>query len=158
MVPVWNGLFQRRQHFQPVVLADAFDMLEHGGAAGAHELHVARIPVLAERDDAFDGFGGFERDVEKHEVGGAPRQRGTERCAVGELLGVDAAAMQDERKEMPGASVNVGDEAEWRARIVTALFGVALYCGGHGFRRRRSCAHCQACARKAGNITLVEIP
>jgi hypothetical protein len=35
--------------------------------------------------------------------------------------------MQDGRKEMPNAAVNVGDEAEWRARIVTALFGVTLY-------------------------------
>ena len=120
----------------------------------AHELHVARISVLAERDDAFDGFGGFERDVEKHEVGGAPGQRGTERCAVGELLGVDAAAMQDGRKEMPDAAVNVGDEAEWPARTVTALFGVALCWGGHGFRRRRCCAHCQACARQAGNVNI----
>jgi len=42
-----------------------------------------------------------------------------------ELLGVDAAAMQDERKEMPDAASTVGDEV-WRARIVTALFGVAF--------------------------------
>jgi len=66
--------------------------------------------------------------------------------------------MQDGRKEMPDAAVNVGDEAEWRARIGTALFGVTLYGGGHGFRRRRSCAHCQACERTAGKVTLVEIP
>jgi len=143
MVPVSNGFFSTGSIFKPVLLADALHMLEHGGAAGAHELHVARIPVLAERDDAFDGFGRFDRDIEKHEVGGAPGQRDTERCAVGELLRVDAAAMQDERKEMPDAAVNVGDEAEWRARIVTPLFGVALCWGDHGFCRRRSCAHCQ---------------
>jgi hypothetical protein len=69
MVPVSNGFFSTGSIFKPVLLADALHMLEHGGAAGAHELHVARISVLAERDDAFDGFGGFERDVEKHEVG-----------------------------------------------------------------------------------------
>jgi hypothetical protein len=121
MVPVSNGFFSTGSIFKPVLLADALHMLEHGGAAGAHELHVARIPVLAERDDAFDGFGRFDRDIEKHEVGGAPGQRDTERCAVGELLRVDAAAMQDERKEMPDAAVNVGDEAEWRAHRHAAL-------------------------------------
>ena len=34
-------LFQDRQHLQPVLLADALDVLEHGRAAAAHQLHGA---------------------------------------------------------------------------------------------------------------------
>jgi len=114
--------------------------------------------VPAERDDAFDRFGGFKRNVEEDEVGGAAGKRRAEGRAVGEFFRVDAAAVQDEREEMADAAVDVGDKAERRALLVAALFGGALgRTGGHGFRRRRSCAHCQACARRAGNVTLVEI-
>jgi hypothetical protein len=141
-------LLQDRQHLQTVLLADAFDMLEDRGAASAHELHVAGVTVPAERDDAFDRFGGFERNVEEHQVGGAAGERRAEGRAVGEFLGVDAAAVEDERQEMADAAVDVGDKAERGALLVAALFGVALgRSGGHGFRRRRSCAHCQACAQ-----------
>ena len=68
-------LLEHRQHLQPVLLADALDVLEHRGAAVAHQLHESEIAALAERDDGFDRLGGFQADVEEDEVRRAPLQR-----------------------------------------------------------------------------------
>ncbi len=125
-------LFERRQHLQTVLLTDALDVFEHGGAAAAHQLHVAAVAAAAERDHAFDGVGGFQRDVEEHDIGSAAAQRGAKRLAVGEFLGVDAGAVQDERQEMPDAAVAVDDEAQGRAPAAVMLLGVA-----RGRARRR---------------------
>ena len=99
-------LSQDRQHLELVVHADAFDMREHRGAAVAHELHLAAIAAFAERDDAGNGFGGFERDVEEDQIGRAPRQHRMQCTAVGKFLGIDAAAMQDQRHEIAGCSAS----------------------------------------------------
>ena len=109
-------LLQHRQHLEPVLLADALDVLEHRRAAVAHQLHEAEDNRLAERDHRFDGVGGFERDIEEDELGVAAGDRLAERCAVGEFLGVDAGAMQDQRQEMADARFVVDDEAERHAR------------------------------------------
>ena len=52
----------------------------------------------------------------KNEIGGAARQRLAQALAVGEFLGIDAGAVQDEREEMPDAGVAVDDKAQRRAR------------------------------------------
>ena len=75
---------------------------------------------MGERDDAFDGGGGFERDVEEDELRLAASKRDTHPLAVGEFLGVDAGAVQDQRQEVPDAGVGVDDEAERRTRFVAA--------------------------------------
>ena len=64
-------LLEHRQHLQPVLLADALDVFEHRRAAAAHELHETEIAALAERDDGFDRFAGFEPDIEKDQIGAA---------------------------------------------------------------------------------------
>jgi hypothetical protein len=50
-----------------------------------------------QREDAFDGVGRIERDVEEDELRLALGQRRPHRLAVGKLLGIDAAAVQDQR-------------------------------------------------------------
>src|SRR5262245_49759342 len=40
-------LLQDRQHLQPMLVADALDMLKHGCTASAHELDEAEIAALA---------------------------------------------------------------------------------------------------------------
>ena len=81
-------LLEHRQHLQPVLLADALDVFEHGRAAAAHQLHEAEIAALAERDDGFDRVGGFEPDIEEDQIrlaarrspGGTRRRRRIPRC------------------------------------------------------------------------------
>ena len=65
---VSNGFLRTGQHAQMMLLADAFDMGKHGRAAVAHELHGAGIAGARQREDAFDGVGQFERDVEEDEL------------------------------------------------------------------------------------------
>ena len=116
-------LLEDRQHLQVLLLADALDMREHGRAAVAHELHGAAIAALAEHADALDRFGGFERDVEENEIGLCAGSARPQRLAVGEFLGIDSGAVQDERQEMPDARIRIDDKAERRARArCLALF------------------------------------
>jgi hypothetical protein len=57
MAAVSNGFFQDRQHLQPVLIAHAPDMLEHGRAAAAHQLDEAEVGLLCQQQDRFDGRG-----------------------------------------------------------------------------------------------------
>ena len=68
-------LLQRRQHQQPVLVADTLDVREHRRTAVRHQLHIAAVTALAERHDAADRFGRFQCDVEEDRIGGAAAQR-----------------------------------------------------------------------------------
>ncbi len=105
-------LLQHRQHGELVLQADCLDVIEHGCATIAHQLHRAGEAVLAELDDRFDRIGRFERDVEEHELRHTARGRLAEGRAVGELDGVDPRAVQHQRQEMAEARLFVDDVAE----------------------------------------------
>lgn len=144
-------LLEHCKHLQPLLLADALDVLEHGRAPAAHELDVAAVAFLAQRDDALDRVGGCKRDVEKDEVGRTLGYRGAKRRAIGEFFGVDADTVQNKRQEMPDARIPVDDEAERDTRGAVALPGVTRRrAGGRGCRLRCYCAHCQAYAFPTG--------
>jgi hypothetical protein len=117
---------QHRQHLQPVLHADALDVLEHGRAATAHQLDEAEIAALGEQQDRFDRRSRFQADAEEHELGVAPGQGLRHRLAVGELLGVDAGAMQDQRQEMADAGVLVDDVADRDAARRSGAVGRAV--------------------------------
>ena len=114
-------LSQYRQHLQPLLFADAVDVGEHGRAATRYELHPPAIVCVAERDDAGDRFGEFERDVEKDHIGRAARQGLAQSLTVGKFLGIDAGAVQNERQEVTDAAIAVDDEAQGR-RTARACF------------------------------------
>ena len=97
---VSNGFLSTGSICSPVLLADALDVLEHRGAAVAHELHESDIAALAEVRHGLDRLGGFKTDVEEHEVRRAAIQRLPEARAVGEFLGLDADPVQDQRQEI----------------------------------------------------------
>ena len=105
-------LFQHRQHVELMLQADRLDVLEHGGAAVAHQLHGAAKAALAERHHRFDGVGRFERDVVEDQIGEALVERIAQRRAVGAFDGVDANAVQHQRQEVPDARLVVDDIAE----------------------------------------------
>ena len=113
-------LLEHRKHLQALLLADALDVLEHGRASAAHELHIPAVGFLAERSDALDRVRGFKCDVEKDEVGRTAGHRGAKRVAVGEFFGVDTDSVQNKRQEMPDARIPVDDEAERDARGAVA--------------------------------------
>ena len=112
-----------------MLLADAFDMGEHGRAAVAHELNGPGISGARKREDALDGIGQFERDVEEDEFRLAPGQRRPHRHAVGKFLRIDAGAVQDQRQEMPDAGIGIDDEAKRRVCLGAGRFG--LGCRGN---------------------------
>ncbi len=122
-------LLENGQHAQMMLLADALDMGEHGRAAVAHELHGAGITGARQREDALDGVGQFERDVEEDEFRLALGQRRPHRLAVGKLLGIDAGAVQDQRQKMPDAGVGIDDKAKRRAGLGAGRVG--LGCRGN---------------------------
>ena len=132
-------LLENRKHAQVMLLADALDMGEHSRAAVAHELHGAGISGARQRQDALDGVGRFERDVEEDEFWLALGQRRPHRLAVGKLLGIDAGAVQDQRQKVPDAGVGIDDKAKRRAGLGAGRFGVG--CRGNGGCLRRCRGH-----------------
>src|ERR1700719_3829448 len=114
-----------------MLLADALDMGKHGRAAVAHELYGARIGGARQREDALDGVGRFERDVEEDEFWLALGQRRPYRLAVGKLLGIDAGAVQDQRQKVPNAGVRIDAEAKRGARLAGGRLGFRS-CGNVG--------------------------
>ena len=119
-------LLENGQHAQMMLLADALDVGKHGRAAVAHELHGAGITGAREREDALDGVGRFERDVEEDEFRLALGQRRPHRLAVGKLFGIDAGAVQDQRQKMPDAGVGIDDKAKRRAGLGAGRFGLGV--------------------------------
>ena len=113
-------LLEHRQHLKSVLRADALDVLEHRRAAGAHELNESEVATLAECDDGFDRNGEIQADIEEDNVGRLPFDRLLETRAVGEFLGVDAGAVQDQRQEMADACLFVDDKAGRDGRRVHA--------------------------------------
>ena len=155
-------LLEHRQHVELVLDADVLDVIEHRGAAIAHQLHGAAKAVLAERDHRLDRVGGFERDVVEHEGGHAAFRSPAQRRAVGKFHGVDAGAVQHQRQKVPDAGFLVDHIAErgaarrQRRRLDDggAVGGLGRRWGGrlghefelfgggwkHGVRRRYWCA------------------
>jgi hypothetical protein len=116
-------LLQHRQYLQAMLVADAPDMFEHRRAAAAHELDEAEIAALGEHQDGFDRLARIQPDIEKHELGVAPRDGRRQCVAVGEFFGVEAGAVQDERKEMADAAVLVDDIADRHADARSCAIG-----------------------------------
>ena len=96
-------------------------MFEHRRAAAAHKLHESEIALAAECDHALNRVGGFKRDVKKDDIGRAAAQRRAKGLAVGEFLGFDSGAMEDERQEVAYARIPVDDEAEGCARLAVVF-------------------------------------
>jgi hypothetical protein len=115
-------LLERRQHLELLLVADALHVAEHGRAPTAHQLHEAGIAALGEHQDGVDRFARLHADVDEHEVGIALGDQLRERLSVGELQGVDARAMQNERQEMADARVGVDDEARRDAPALAVRF------------------------------------
>ena len=115
MASVSNGFFSTGSMFILCCSPIALDVLEHGRAAVAHQLDEPKKPCLPSATHRFDGVGGIERDVDEDQFGLALGERLAEGRAVGEFLGVDAGAVQDQRQEMPDARLFVDHEAQRRA-------------------------------------------
>jgi hypothetical protein len=96
---------------QLVLEADALDVLEHRRPATAHELDEAEIAAPGEQQDRFDRRARFQADAEEDQIGAALGHGRRHRLAIGEFLGIDAGAMQDERQEVANAALFVDDEA-----------------------------------------------
>ncbi len=105
-------LLERRQHPQLELLAGLPDGVEHRRATAAHQLHAAGETGFAQRFDRGEGVWDLEVDVEEDHIG-RPGCRGlAERRSVAELDGVDAAALEDQRHELPDTGFFVDDEGK----------------------------------------------
>jgi hypothetical protein len=123
-------LLEHRQHRQLHLLAGLFDVVEDGGAAAAHELHGAGKAGFGQRLDRGDCVLHLEIDVEENYVGQPRDRRAAERGAIDEFDGIDAAALQDERDELPDAAFFVNDEGKRAPAHTRGCGGIGLGCGG----------------------------
>jgi len=105
-------LLEHRQHVELMLDADVLDVIEHGGAAIAHQLYAAVKSELAERNHRLDRIGRFERDTMEYEIGNTAFHRPPQRRPVRKFHGVDAGAVQHQRQKMPDAGVLVDHIAE----------------------------------------------
>ncbi len=105
----FEGLFQHRQHGQPVLDADVLDVLQHRRAAIAHQLDRAIEGVTRQRNHGLDCVGRLQGNVQEDEVRRALGRGGAHRGAIGKLNRVDAGAMQHQRQELADAGFLVDD-------------------------------------------------
>jgi hypothetical protein len=89
-------LVQHRQHMQVLLFADSLDLRKNTGVAVAGELNPAAIVRRAKRCEAFGSLAGFDSNVQKDEIRRPPFERVAQRVAVGELLCIDAVALQNQ--------------------------------------------------------------